>query len=46
MKLLEVTLNEAGEIAFGVTYVKVTKTGSRKHLARAESRHGIYGEEE
>jgi anaerobic selenocysteine-containing dehydrogenase len=46
MKLLEVTLNEAGEIAFGVTYVKVTKTGSRKHLARAESRHGIYGEKE
>lgn len=36
-------LNEAGDLAFGSTKVRVEKTGRKKPLARFESALGVYG---
>ncbi len=44
-RLLELKLNEAGDLAFGDVQVTITKTGQTRHLARLESRRGVYGEE-
>jgi anaerobic selenocysteine-containing dehydrogenase len=41
--LLDKQQNEAGDLAFLATRVKVTPTGKRYRLARYESREGIYG---
>jgi anaerobic selenocysteine-containing dehydrogenase len=44
LDLLDPVQNEAGNLAFGATRVKVQPTGKRRPLARYESRVGIYGE--
>jgi len=43
-ELLKVTMNEAGDLAFGDTLVTITPTGKRRPIARAESRVGVYGD--
>jgi formylmethanofuran dehydrogenase subunit D len=42
--LLAPQLNAAGDLAFGSTKVRISKTGERQFLARLESRIGVYGE--
>lgn len=44
-RLLEVKLNEAGDLAFGDVQVTIIKTGRTRALSRLESRRGVYGEE-
>jgi len=44
MTLVEVKLNEAGDLASGDTLVTIEKTGKNSPLARLESIKGIYGE--
>jgi anaerobic selenocysteine-containing dehydrogenase len=46
LALLPKQVNEAGELAFAATLVKVTATGKRQELARFESREGVYGNHE
>jgi len=41
--LLARQLNEAGNLAFMATRLKITPTGKRYELARYESREGVYG---
>ena len=36
--------NEAGDLAYAATRVKITATGRRRPLARLESKAGVYGE--
>jgi anaerobic selenocysteine-containing dehydrogenase len=43
--ILELLYNEAGDLAFAATKVRVEKTGRKRPLARLESRMGVYGEE-
>ena len=40
--LLDKMLNEAGNLAFMATRVKLTSSGKRFRLARYESREGVY----
>jgi len=42
--ILEIKLNEAGDLALGSTQVKITPTGRKGKLARMENRTGVYGE--
>jgi anaerobic selenocysteine-containing dehydrogenase len=42
--LLGTQLNSAGDLAFGATKVRISKTGRRQILSRLESRIGVYGE--
>ena len=42
--LLPATFNEAGDLAYADTWVKISPTGKKKQLARAENRIGIYGD--
>jgi molybdopterin-containing oxidoreductase family iron-sulfur binding subunit len=44
LNLLDVLLNEAGDLAFMATRAKVTATGKRRLLATYESKKGVYGE--
>jgi anaerobic selenocysteine-containing dehydrogenase len=44
LDLLDVLLNEAGDLAFMATRAKVTATGKRRLLATYESKKGVYGE--
>jgi anaerobic selenocysteine-containing dehydrogenase len=44
MDLIEVKVNEAGELAVGDTLVTIEKTGRRRPLAHLESIKGVYGE--
>lgn len=44
LKLVEVQVNDAGELALGDTLVSIEKTGSKRELARLESIKGVYGE--
>jgi hypothetical protein len=44
--LLSPVLNDAGDIAFAGTRVKIEKTGRQRPLARLESRIGVYGDGE
>jgi anaerobic selenocysteine-containing dehydrogenase len=41
--LLPPTFNDAGDLAFGSTKVKIEKTGKKKQLARFEGILGVYG---
>jgi molybdopterin-containing oxidoreductase family iron-sulfur binding subunit len=41
--LLVTLINEAGNLAFMATRLKITPTGKRYGLARYESREGVYG---
>ena len=41
--LLQMLTNEAGDLVFSTTKVKVQRTGEHKQLARLESRLGVYG---
>jgi anaerobic selenocysteine-containing dehydrogenase len=43
-ELLTVVLNGAGDQAFGDTLVEIIPTGKRRPIARAENRHGVYGD--
>jgi anaerobic selenocysteine-containing dehydrogenase len=42
-RLLEVTVNDAGDLAHSDTIVTLEVTGRRRPLARAESETGVYG---
>jgi anaerobic selenocysteine-containing dehydrogenase len=42
-RLLAVTVNEAGDLAFADTIVTLEATGRRRPLARIESETGVYG---
>jgi hypothetical protein len=42
-RLLEVSVNEAGDLAYADTTVTLEVTGRRRPLARAESETGVYG---
>lgn len=42
--LLDTAQNEAGDLAYAATRVKVTATGQRRPLSRLESKAGVYGE--
>jgi anaerobic selenocysteine-containing dehydrogenase len=42
-RLLEVSVNEAGDLAYGDTIVTLEATGRRRPLARIESETGVYG---
>ncbi|HKJ28059.1 MAG TPA: molybdopterin dinucleotide binding domain-containing protein, partial [Anaerolineales bacterium] len=44
--LLDAQKNEAGDLIFATTKVRIEKTGHHKQLARLESRVGVYGLEE
>jgi anaerobic selenocysteine-containing dehydrogenase len=44
--VLGVTFNEAGDLAFAATKVKVEKTGRTKPLSRIEGQVGVYGLDE
>ncbi len=44
LKLVEVQVNDAGELALGDTLVSIEKSGSKRELARLESIKGVYGE--
>jgi anaerobic selenocysteine-containing dehydrogenase len=44
--LLALKFNEAGDLAFGATKVRIEKTGRQRPLARLESRVGVYGDGE
>lgn len=44
--LLDKQLNDAGDLIFATTKVKIEKTNKYKQLARLESRIGVYGLEE
>ena len=44
MKLIEVKVNEAGDLALSDTLVTIEKTGRKRPLARLESIKGVYGE--
>lgn len=44
-KLIERIHNQAGDLAYAATVVRVEKTGNKKQLARKESIPGVYGEE-
>ncbi len=44
--LLEKKLNDAGDLIYATTKVRIEKTGKYKQLARLESRIGVYGIEE
>jgi anaerobic selenocysteine-containing dehydrogenase len=44
--LLSLTYNEAGDLAFGSTKVRIEKTGKKRELARLESKLGVYGSEQ
>ncbi|MBE0674226.1 MAG: molybdopterin-dependent oxidoreductase, partial [Bacteroidales bacterium] len=41
--LLGMVMNDAGDLVFATTKVKLEKTGKHKQLARLESRIGVYG---
>lgn len=41
--LLEAITNEAGDLVFAATKVRIEKTGQHKQIARLESRIGVYG---
>ncbi len=43
LQVLNMQLNEAGDLAFGDTIVSVAPTGRSRKLARFESREGVYG---
>lgn len=42
--VMELLLNEAGDLACGDLQVTITPTGKRRPLARFESREGVYGD--
>jgi anaerobic selenocysteine-containing dehydrogenase len=42
--VLQPLVNQAGDLAFGDTLVKITPTGKRRPISRYESREGVYGE--
>jgi anaerobic selenocysteine-containing dehydrogenase len=42
-RILEVAVNEAGDLAYADTIVTLEVTGRRRPLARAESETGVYG---
>ncbi len=42
--VMEILLNEAGDLAYGDLQVTITPTGKRRPLARFESREGVYGD--
>jgi hypothetical protein len=42
--LLDLKLNEAGDLAFASMKVKIEKTGRKRELSRLESKIGVYGE--
>lgn len=42
--LLPTTTNQAGDLVFGSVLATITPTGTRRPLARVESKEGIYGE--
>lgn len=42
--LFSLTYNEAGDLAFGAMKVSIKKVGSKRELARLESKIGVYGE--
>jgi anaerobic selenocysteine-containing dehydrogenase len=44
LDLLELKFNQAGDLAFGSTKVKIEKTGVKRELSRLESKIGVYGE--
>ncbi|MEJ2758755.1 MAG: hypothetical protein P8046_09775, partial [Anaerolineales bacterium] len=44
--LLEKQFNDAGDLIYATTKVRIEKTGKYKQLARLESRIGVYGIEE
>jgi len=44
--LLQKTINDAGDLVFATTKVKLQRTGEHKQLARLESRLGVYGTED
>ena len=44
LELLDSKQNEAGNLAYLETRVKVTPTGKRRQLARYESKAGVYGQ--
>lgn len=43
-RVLEVSTNESGDLAYAATRVKVASTGRRRPLSRLESKEGVYGE--
>jgi hypothetical protein len=44
LDLLGLKFNQAGDLAFGSTKVKIEKTGVKRELSRLESKIGVYGE--
>jgi hypothetical protein len=42
-RILEVAVNEAGDLAYADTIVTLEVTGRRRPLGRAESKTGVYG---
>ncbi|MEN4042339.1 MAG: molybdopterin dinucleotide binding domain-containing protein [Anaerolineaceae bacterium] len=42
-QLLQVAVNEAGDLAYAETTVTLERTGRRRPLGRAESKAGVYG---
>lgn len=44
-RILEMITNQAGDLAYNDTLVTLTPTGKRAHLARVESRVGVYSKE-
>lgn len=45
LKLLALLTNEAGDLAYSDTMVRIAKTGQKMELSRYESREGVYGSE-
>ncbi len=43
INLVPAALNEAGDLAWGDVYVKITPTGRTRQIARLESKEGVYG---
>jgi anaerobic selenocysteine-containing dehydrogenase len=44
-KLIQPIQNQAGDLAYAGTKVRIEKTGKKKQLPRKESIPGVYGEE-
>ncbi|GAB4419347.1 MAG: hypothetical protein Kow002_06900 [Anaerolineales bacterium] len=42
--VLGIKFNQAGDLAFAATRVKIQKTGKKQELSRLESKLGVYGE--
>jgi len=45
-RLFSLKFNEAGDLAFAATKVRVERTGRQRPLARYESMMGVYGDGE